>query len=441
MKARILFLIAFSLFAGAWPAAAQQRAIVQTNGGLTSVLNLCLSAGCQVQGSLDGNIGQTYLVTSSNPNFLTNILSGVFSLLEQLLGIVSVEADHLVALPYVPVASPASGLYDMTPVNYYGTVVWNGYVNQPATQIIELQNAQRGFNVSGTGIVADIDTGVDPSHPALYRVLLPGYDFTRNQPGASEWLDISTLSNGIGESYTQSEAPAVVQQRTVAVLDQRTVAVVDGGPYADFGHGTMTAGLIHLAAPQAKILPLKAFSANGTGYTSNIVAALYYAVQNHANVVNMSFELTSPSPALSKAAKYADSKGVILVASAGNDGKSTPVYPAAIGAPVVGIASTSDADVRSSWSNYGPTDVWIAAPGENVITTYPGGTYASASGTSFSCPLVSGTADLLLSARSGLTQSSAATALTHAQPLTPDLNHGRLNVYSAVQSWIQQSWW
>ena len=76
-------------------------------------------------------------------------------------------------------------------MNYYGSVVWNGYVNQPATQIIELQDAQQDFNVAGTGIVADIDTGVDPTHPALYRVLLPGYDFTRNQPGASEWLDVS----------------------------------------------------------------------------------------------------------------------------------------------------------------------------------------------------------------------------------------------------------
>ena len=440
MKVRILFLVAISLLAVASPAAAQQRAIVQTNGGLTSVLNLCLSAGCQVQGSLDGNIGQTYLVTSSNPNFLANLLSGVFGLLEQILGIVSVEADQLLTIPLAPLANPAAGLYDMAPVNYYGSVVWHGYVNQPATQIIELQEAQHSFNVTGTGIVADIDTGVDTTHPALYRVLLPGYDFTRNQPGASEWLDITGMTSGVNETYTGDEAPAVVQQRTVAVLDQRTVAVLDGGPYADFGHGTMTAGLIHLAAPTAKILPLKAFSANGTGYVSNIVAALYYAVQNHANVVNMSFELNSPSAALSKAAKYASSKGATLVASAGNDGKSTPVYPAAIGAPVVGIASTSDVDVRSTWSNFGPADVWIAAPGENVVTTYPGGTYASASGTSFSCPLVAGTADLLLSARSGLTQSSAASALSHAHPLTPDLNHGRLDVYLAVQAWKQSAW-
>jgi subtilisin family serine protease len=439
MKRQILILLVMiSLFFGATSVGAQQpaeqRYIVQTTKGLTSVLNLCLSAGCQVQGSLDGGIGRTYLVTSSKGNFLQNLLGGVLNLLERLLGIVSVEADQVLSIPLLPAATPASGLYDTRPINYYGTVVWNGYVNQPATQIIELQNAQNAFNVSGTGVIADIDTGVDTTHPALYRVLLQGYDFTRNQPGASEWLDIPSMQNGIDDSGSQATGPVVVQQRTVAVLDQRTVAVLDGGPYSDFGHGTMTAGLIHLAAPQSKILPLKAFSANGTGDLSNIVAALYYAVANGASVVNMSFDFTTSSSAFSQAVSYANQNGVILVAAAGNDGVNTAVYPAAMDGQVIGVASTSDSDVRSSWSNYGTPDVWIAAPGENVVTTYPGGTYASASGTSFSTPLVTGTAGLLLNARAHLTQSQAASAVAHAQLLTPDVNHGRLNVYMAIQA-------
>jgi subtilisin family serine protease len=413
----------------------EQRFIVQTTKGLTSVLNLCLSAGCEVQGALDGPIGQTYLVTSSKGNFLQNLLGGVLSLLKRLLGIVSVEADQVLSMPLLLAGAPAPGLYDTTPVNYYGTVVWSGYVNQPATQIIELQNAQNAFHVTGTGIIADIDTGVDAIHPALYRVLLQGYDFTRNQPGASEWLDVPTMQNGIDDANTQSARPMIVHQRTVAVLDQNTGTVLDSGPYSDFGHGTMTAGLIHLAAPQSKILPLKAFSANGSGNLSNIVAALYYAVNNGASVVNMSFDFTTSSSAFSQAVSYATQKGVILVAAAGNEGVATPVYPAAINGLVIGVASTSDADVRSSWSNYGQPDVWIAAPGENVISTYPGGTYASSSGTSFSAPLVTGAAALLLNVRAPLTQARAASALAHAQPLTPDLNHGRLNVYMAIQAW------
>jgi subtilisin family serine protease len=201
----------------------------------------------------------------------------------------------------------------------------------------------------------------------------------------------------------------------------------------------MTSGLVHLVAPKAKILPLKAFSSDGTGYLSNIVAALYYAVQHHANVVNMSFDLASSSPSLTQAVTYANKAGVVLVAAAGNESTSAPVYPAALNNYVVGIASTTNWDSRSSFSNYGSTDVLIAAPGENLVSTFPGGTYASASGTSFSSPIVAGTVSLMLSAKSSLNQSQASSSLSHAIRLTPDLNHGRLDVYQAVSAWLNNS--
>jgi subtilisin family serine protease len=102
----------------------------------------------------------------------------------------------------------------------------------------------------------------------------------------------------------------------------------------------------------------------------------------------------------------------------------------------MGIASTSNWDARSSFSNYGNTDVWIAAPGEYVISTFPGGTYASASGTSFSSPMVAGTAALLLNAKPALNQATASSALSHAINLTPDLHNGRLDVYQAVSAWV-----
>lgn len=418
------------------PAAAQNRYIVRSTGGLSSVLNLCNLLQCQVQGGLDGTVGQTFLVTSSN-NLLDNLVNGTLTLTESLLGIVSVEVDIRLPIPQAPLASIPSGLYDTAPVNYYGTTVWHGYAAQPAAQIIRLADAQDGFRISGTGIVAVVDTGVDVNHPVLYPALLPGYDFTRNQPGASEWLDVSTLQNGYIDTNTQGQQPGYVQQSTAAVLDQSTAAVLDGKDYTAFGHGTMTSGLIHLVAPKAKILPLKAFSSDGTGYLSNIVAALYYAVQHHANVVNMSFDLTSSSPSLNQAVSYANKAGVVLVAAAGNESTSVRVYPAALNGYVVGIASTTDWDSRSSFSNYGSADVWIAAPGENIVSTFPGGTYGSASGTSFSSPLAAGTVSLLLSAKQQpINQSQAANALSHAQQLTSDLNHGRLNVYQAVSAWL-----
>jgi len=436
---RILLIVAMIvlMLGAAKPAAAQNRYIVRTTGGLSSVLNLCNLLGCQVQGGLDGSVGQNFLVTSSN-NLLANIVNGGLTLVESLLGIVSVEADRLLPIPQPSLGSIPSGLYDTAPVNYYGAVVWHGYATQPATQIIRLQDAQNGFRIGGTGIVAVIDTGVDVNHPVLYSVLLPGYDFTRSQPGASEWLDVSGLQNGYVGSSAQNQ-PGYVQQSTAAVLDQSTAAVLDGGPYSAFGHGTMTTGLVHLVAPNAKILPLKAFSSNGAGYLSNIVAALYYAVQHNANVVNMSFDLASSSPSLTQAAAYANKAGVVLVAAAGNENTSAPVYPAALNNYVVGIASTTNWDSRSSFSNYGATDVWIAAPGENIISTFPGGTYASASGTSFSSPMVAGTIALMLNAKPSLSQNQAANSLSHAIKLTPDLNRGRLDVYQAISAWVNSS--
>lgn len=427
---RLAFVFALAVMTCASASAADQRYIVRTNGGLLSVLRFCGAAGCTVQGSLDGNVGQTYLVTSSG-----NLLSGLTNFLEALLGIQSVEADLVLPLPQVGLQQPGYGLSDTAPVNYYGSVVWHGYAAQPATYIIRLRDAQGGFGVAGKGVVAVIDTGVDPNHPALTPVLLQGYDFTRNQPGASEWADVAGLPNGPLNQSSEAQQPAVVQQSTAAVLDQSTAAVLDGTPYVAFGHGTMTAGLIHLVAPKANILPLKAFSSDGTGYLSNIIAALYYAQQHGANVVNMSFDLSVPSVALSNTVSHLNQSGVILVAAAGNENTSTRVYPAALNGHVVGVASTTDYDARSSFSNYGSADVWIAAPGENIISTYPGATYASSSGTSFSSPIVAGTVALCLDLKPGLDQSKAASALSHGRQLTPDLNHGRLDTYQALTAW------
>jgi hypothetical protein len=96
MKRTLQGLIILALLAtvGARSAAAQNRYVVRTTGGLTSILNLCLAANCQVQGSLDGQIGQTYLVTSTG-NVVSNLLNGVVNLLEALLGIQSIEPDRL----------------------------------------------------------------------------------------------------------------------------------------------------------------------------------------------------------------------------------------------------------------------------------------------------------------------------------------------------------
>src|SRR2546427_140441 len=88
------------------PAAAQSRYIVRSTGGLSSVLNLCNLLKCQVQGALDGPVGQTFFVTSTN-NLLDNLVNGAITLVQSLLGIVSVEADRLLPIPQAPLPSLA----------------------------------------------------------------------------------------------------------------------------------------------------------------------------------------------------------------------------------------------------------------------------------------------------------------------------------------------
>src|SRR5271154_1384316 len=304
----------------------QRGVIVRTNLGLLGLKNVCLSKGCTVVGNLDGNVGQVYLVRPAQ-GLLPQLLADVLQLVN---GILDAEPDQTLTIPPNETSQTAAstapqGLWDTTPVNYYGNTVTHGYVNQPAAQIIRVAQAHSVFNVSGAGIVADIDTGVDPNHPALQGVLLPGYDFTRNQPGGSELNDIS-----MSAPPCETCAAAYVNQHTAAMLDQHTAAMLDGSQYAAFGHGTMVMGIIHLVAPTAQLLPLKSFSASGSGSLSNILAAIYYAVQNHASVINMSFDLTTSSTELADAIKYANSQNVILAASSGNDGEQEVVYPAGL---------------------------------------------------------------------------------------------------------------
>ncbi len=191
--------------------------------------------------------------------------------------------------------------------------------------------------------------------------------------------------------------------------------------------------MVHLVAPTARLLPLKAFGSDGSGNLSNILAAIYYAVQNHASVINMSFELSSSSTELATAINYANANSVILAASSGNDGLDEVVYPAGC-SNVMGVASTNDFDQRSSWSNYGDQIVWVAAPGENIITTYPFGTYSVTSGTSFTSPMVAGTAALLLNLQPDLSPSEVAKAIANAQWIGPNMGYGELNVDWALQS-------
>lgn len=355
------------------------------------------------------------------------------------------ESDRAVNVPEAQQVKPfqpnmadlAPALNDHATVQYYGATVRDAYVNQKAAGMIEMSAALNRFGAGNT-IVAVIDTGVDPTHPALRGALVNGYDFTRNVAGfGSELPDLSQSTVAILEQSTvaileQKNFPALLNQSTVAILEQSTVAILEGSQLpSDFGHGTMVSGLIHLVAPGAKIMPLKVFKADGSSNLSDIILAVYYAVDHSAKVINMSFAMTTPSTELATAIAYAKAHGVICVASAGNDGKTEMVYPAALPG-VIGVGSTNLLDLRSRFSNYGENIARVAAPGEALVTTYPGNNYAGVWGTSFSSALVSGTVALMTQLNPRVGNGSVSDALDHGKHIDLDMGNARLDTYLSL---------
>jgi subtilase family protein len=429
MKSRWLVWLVLAVFvstATATPVlAAGGDRIVRTKSadGLGVINGVCQLLGCTVLGSLDTPPGQTQ---PSSLFLVRGLVDTVVTLLLSLLGIASVEVDLPVKLkdtnPPVP-----DGLWMRTPMTYYGTVVWEGYLEQPAAEIVGVRSTHCNLEATGGGIVAVIDSGVDPDHPALRPVLTDGYDFTRNVAGGNEMADLGQASVAVLDGVFQ------VNQASVAVLDQASVAVLDDEAHSGFGHGTMVAGVVHLVAPTARIMPLKAFGANGQGYTSDILRAIYYATNRGAKVLNMSFSRPTSSNEIKKAIDNATNRGLIAVASVGNDGSSSLTYPSAL-ANVMGVASTSNGDLRSIFSNYGSQQVWVAAPGEAIVTTYPWGSYAAGWGTSFSTPIVAGEAALLVGLKSTATYSQVSSAISQAKPLTSSLGYGRVDLLKAIQA-------
>jgi subtilisin family serine protease len=348
--------------------------------------------------------------------------------------------------PYVPPMPLTMYVTDARLVRLYGPRAWVGYVEQPAMYLTNAATVHQQ-NLTGAGvIVAIIDTGVDPMNRILAPVLVPGYDFTRNIAGwASELADLNQSTAAILEQSTSAilEQKTVMQlnQSTAAILEQSTAAILEGQHLpAYLGHGTMVAGLVHLVAPSAKIMPLKAFRADGSSNSSDVVRAIYFAVDNGAKVINMSFEIAQFSDELMRAINYASRKDVICIASVGNEGQRELVYPAALG-NVVGVASTSQQNQPSSFTNLGSDLVAVAAPGEALVTTYLGSHYAAVWGTSFSSALVAGGAALVVDGANGNTSrqlevADVQRAFSQANPACSpkgDLGAGCLDLHQAVE--------
>jgi subtilisin family serine protease len=182
-------------------------------------------------------------------------------------------------------------------------------------------------------------------------------------------------------------------------------------PQDDNGHGTHIAGTIAAAnrmdgmigiAPRASIHPVKAFDYGGTAYVSDIILGLDWCIRNRMHIVNMSFGMQNRSRSLMQAVAAANQAGVVVVASSGNDGRSSGIdYPARYGNTIAVGATTESGRVAPFTNRSGLIDIY--APGDKIVSAWIGGKYREMSGTSMATSHVSGAIALLLAFRPGLT--------------------------------------
>jgi thermitase len=241
---------------------------------------------------------------------------------------------------------------------------------------LNLSSAQLISKGAGT-TVAVLDTGAQLNHPALKARFagVPRYDFVDDDTDPSE--------------------PALAKNKQT--LAQEVV-----------GHGTHVAGIVHLVAPQANIMPLRVLDREGYGTDFHVAEAVAFADTRGADVINLSLGSPSWSRLLRGKVDKAIGDGVVVVAAAGNYDSVQPQYPASNLAPValkddglLAVTSVSAAEKKSDFANYG-TWVDIAAPGEDILSTYPVSRYAYWSGTSMATPFVAGEAALIRSADGSL---------------------------------------
>ncbi len=279
-----------------------------------------------------------------------------------------------------------------------------------------------GSGVNGSAVVAVIDTGIDPNHPDLNGKIVAGYDYldADNDP-------TDTYGHGMH---------------------------VAGISLANTNNMTGTAGVGY--SPSIKVMPLRVCDQNGCP-TSAIVNAIYHAADNGAEVSNMSIGGTIKSRAEESAVNYAWSKGLVIVASSGNDGMNKVSYPAKF-KKVIAVGSTDWNDVRAPYSN-GGKDLDVVAPGGRMdklhdkggiystMPTYPvylttqysySQGYDQLQGTSMAGPQVAGLAALLIaqdSSRSNADIRSIIESTTDdlgASGFDNDYGNGRVNVCKAV---------
>ncbi len=356
---------------------------------------------------------------------------------------VSIELDQIIRLPILSFKTRQASALNLllqafsqpalTP--FFGVIAPQGAITQYALPQVRATQSWAAHG-QGSGTVAVIDTGVDLNHPFFKGRLAPGADLLTPSGTGSELTGL------------RSEVLALINPTTTPLLRKLTYLSNGTAPmfpshYAThphyplipigLGHGTMVAGAVRLVAPAARILPIRAFHQNGTGRLFDVIRGMHLAEIRGAKVVNMSFNTYTYSPELSRSSEDLSDRGVMLIASTGNDGLTQVAsYPAVVD-KVTGVASLTPSSVRSVFSNAGSDLTWVSAPGEGLMLPFPGDRWAGGWGTSFSAPLVSGLASKILKFKPNATYSDLQSALGKSHQLfNPDLGLGRLDVFASM---------
>lgn len=280
-------------------------------------------------------------------------------------------------------------------------------------------------------VVAIIDTGVDYSHP------------------------IFSQSNALWTNSKEVPGNGIDDDGNGFIDDVHGWNFFgdNNSPIDDDQHGTHVAGIIlgigqdifatTLASARIKIMPLKFLGADGSGSTSDAIAAIHYAVDNGARVINNSWGGPNYSQGLHDALKYAYDHNVVLVAAAGNYGKNNdvePLYPAGYQVPSqLTVAATNDWDNLASFSNYGATTVHLAAPGVGIFSTIPGNSFKFMSGTSMAAPFIAGLAAMVVREAPNLSGYQVKSLLMSsgdriATLSTKTVSSNRANAYTSLVS-------
>jgi len=280
-------------------------------------------------------------------------------------GVTFVEQPFSVRTPETTVCAPivGAGTQQCTAAFYDATPQLAKYWSQPALPAIKLDLVPAP-PVGSYTVVAVIDTGIDATHPVLAGRVIGGHDFIDGDADARDVADRvdNDLDGYIDEAY---------------------------------GHGTHVAGTIALIDPAAVFLSYRVLDADGNGQAYNVAEAIYRAVHDGAEIINLSLGLAEHSLAVEVALEYADANNVQIYASAGNSGGPV-LFPARYPWSVA-VAAVDDGDKKAEFSAYG-IDVDLSAPGVDVYGPMPDGQYAWWSGTSMATAIATGAASRLMSA-------------------------------------------